>query len=199
MLIHITPRLYAPFRNIIVVDMDIEPFGLHLGAAELKAGRPYPNKRWAVACRRPWRKAMDGVLIETREFIEKFDCRMRRAVEASVVVTRQVEYTIVDRDFGAASDKTMLWSGCCAELGGWPERRPAWWKPGLAPVHAQPAMEIDPFATRKTAAEDVVDAETGWIVTRRERFTMPTIEPERLLSSKLDDPLPTAAMALRVG
>src|SRR5262249_3289766 len=108
MLLHIRPRLFS-FLNVAIAALDSDALGLHLTARELDARRPYPNKEYAVACRRQGRKAIDGILIETPECIERFDIKTQWAIEALLLVTHSVDYRIIDRDFHAASDDMMLW------------------------------------------------------------------------------------------
>ena len=49
MLLHIRPRLYSPFKNVALIDLEINPLGIHLaGGVDLATRRPYPNKHYAV-------------------------------------------------------------------------------------------------------------------------------------------------------
>ncbi|CAB3802588.1 hypothetical protein LMG28614_05651 [Paraburkholderia ultramafica] len=69
MLIHITPRFFTcdqsgPFVELI--DLRIDPLDLFLrGGKELTTRRPYPNKHFAVACRKAGSKAIDWILVDT--------------------------------------------------------------------------------------------------------------------------------------
>jgi uncharacterized protein DUF6012 len=198
MLLHIRPRLLSPFKIVSLIDLRIEPLGIHLlGGTDLTTGRPYPNKFYAVACRKQGRKALDGILIETEKFVDQFSYTARWAVEAELGVTHQVDYKILDRDFDAASDSMMLWHRCCTELGGWSNRFPSGSETTI-PMTTEPMMEIDPrcFDNRRSC-EDTIEG--GWIVSRREVFYMPTIEPERILQTKLAERMPTIDMAFKLG
>jgi hypothetical protein len=198
MLLHIRPRLYCPFRNVALIDLEIEPLGIHLrGGVDLRVGRPYPNKWYSVACRKLGRKAMDGILIETPGPVNEFSCRARWAIQAELMVTHSVEYRVIDHDFDAASDSMILWSACCAELGGWSNRRPERRERDV-PLVSEPVMEV--VAGRvdvRRAAKDVIRG--GWIVERNESFAMPTIERERILQTKLRERIPGPGMVLQVG
>src|ERR1700738_95197 len=124
MLLHLLPRLFSlQFGIVSVVDVEIPTLGLRLlGNVDLTTRRPYPNKHYAVACRKRGHKAVDGIFIETGEPVAHIDCITRWAVEAKAVVTHRVRYTLLDRDFDSASDHMLLW---CAEsdgLGGWSDR-----------------------------------------------------------------------------
>jgi hypothetical protein len=144
MLLHIRPRLFCPFKNVALVDLTIEPLGLQLvGGVDLATGRPYPNKRYTVAYRKQGRKAIDGILIETGNPIEEVRYTARWAIEAALLVTHRVLYTVLDREFDAASDNACLWHGYSGELGGWANRFPAGAK-GLAPAAIEPMIEVVP-------------------------------------------------------
>jgi hypothetical protein len=196
MLLHIRPRLLSPFKRVSLVDLKIEPIGIHLlGGVDLTTGRPYPNKHYAVACRKQGRKPLDGILIETKRFIERMSYTARWAVEAELCVTHHVDYKILDHEFDAASDSMMLWHRCCAELGGWSNRFP----PGSetkVPMTTEPVMEIDPRTVdNRRACEDTIEG--GWIVSRSEVFCMPTIEKGRILHTKLGERIPSIGLAFR--
>ena len=193
MLLHIRPRLFAPFREVELVDMEIKPLNLRLkGGVDLATRRPYPNKRYAVACRREGRKAIDGILIETSTPVQEMHYTARWAIQAAFVAIHEVHYTLLDYDFDAASDNMVFWYGCGPEFGNWSNRWPTWAK-DLAPVHAEPKMEVVPAGTADAAnkllsyAEDVRDEQLGWIIRRHQTFAMPTLERERILNTTLTE------------
>jgi hypothetical protein len=200
MLLHIEPRLFAPFRNVAIVDLAIKALGLRLaGGADLSTGRPYPNKRYAVAHRKNrTRKAFNGILIETSTPLDDFEIVTRWAVNAERVVTHHVRYRLLDHDFDAASEDTMFWRACCAELGGWSNR----W-PSPAPVQSRPMMEVLPREyderEKPVTYQDTLDAESGWIIKRRQSYAMPTVESERILYTKLQERIPPLVAAFLPG
>lgn len=114
------------------------------------------------------------------------------AIQAAFVAIHEVHYTLLDSDFDAASDNMVLWYGCGPEFGNWSNRWPTWAK-DLAPVHAEPKMEVVPAGTADAAnkllsyAEDVRDEQLGWIIRRRQTFAMPTLERERILNTTLTE------------
>jgi hypothetical protein len=60
LLVHIRPKILAPWKEVQLVALTVEPFGLDLrGDVDLMTRRPYPNKDYAVACRKG-RKAIEG-------------------------------------------------------------------------------------------------------------------------------------------
>jgi hypothetical protein len=196
MLVHIRPKLFSPFKNVVLLNMEFD-FGLHLaGGSDLRTGRPYPNKWYAVGCRKIGRKAVDGILLEL-PFREMFSCTAHWVIEAELVVTHQVDYTIIDRDFDAVSDDMVLWYACAAGLGGWSSRFPNGCDRAV-PVVSEPMMEVVAGRVdKRRRCDDIVKG--GLIASRRECFAMPTIERERILNTKLHQRIPTEDMVLRVG
>lgn len=196
MLLHIRPRLYCPFRNVALIDLEIEPLGVHLrGGLDLKVGRPYPNKWYSVACRKIGRLALDGILIETPGRVDQFSWRARWAVEADLVITHSVECRVIDHDFDAASDSMMLWHACCEELGGWSNRVPEISRD--APLICEPVMEVVAGSVNaRRSAKDVIRG--NWIVERSQALSMPTIERGRILQTKLRERIPGPETVLQV-
>lgn len=91
MLVHIRPRLFSPFRNVSLMDLEIKPLGIHLmGGIDLTTRRPYPNKRYAVACRKQGHKAIDGILIETAKPVDVLRYIARWAVDATFCAIHRV-------------------------------------------------------------------------------------------------------------
>jgi hypothetical protein len=206
MLWHIRPRLFSPFKYVTLIDLRIDPLGVHLrGGVDLATRRPYPNKEYAVACRKKGHKATDGILLETATSVDELHSTARWAIEAEFAVTHHVHYKLLDRDWDAASDDMVFWSPCgvagVAELGGWSNRRPAWAEDHILPIHAEPKMEVIPRGCVCLATEDVLDYEQGWkgwITERTQTFAMPTIERERLLNTDFNRRMPTLDAAFCV-
>jgi hypothetical protein len=200
MLLHIRPRLFSPF-HVQLVDMEIKTINLRLtGGADLATRRPYRNKNYAVACRREARsrKAIDGILIETSSPVREMEYTARWSIQgAASLAIHEVHYTLLDSDYDAASDNMVLWYGCGPEFG---NRWPMWAK-NLAPIDAEPKMEVVPAETAdggnklESYAEDVRDEHFGWIVHRRQTFAMPTLERERVLSTTLEPRQPLLGSA----
>jgi hypothetical protein len=196
MLLHIRPRLFSPFKNVALIDLEIHPLGMRLrGGVDLITRRPYPNKRYAVACRKKGHKAIDGLLIETAAPLDKLTTTARWAIEAAMTVTHQVHYTLLDHDFDTASDDMMFWYGRGFESGGWSNRCPASAK-GVAPGPRAPMMEVVPPDSGRPATEDILDGQ-GRISRRLQTFAMPTIERERVLKPRFNDRVPPLETAFR--
>jgi Family of unknown function (DUF6012) len=185
MLLHICPRLYSPYKNVALVEMTLKPLGLRLrGNVELRCGRPYRNKEYAVACRRhKTRKAFIGILIDTSHHISEFDYAATWVVDAEFKVSHHVHYIILDKDFDAASDNMVLWYGTAKESGNWSNRVPDWARE-VSPVRGQPIAAITPSqGLGREARQDKLD-HNGRITLRQETFCMPTIEKERIITSE---------------
>jgi hypothetical protein len=208
MLLHIRPKLFSHCDAVELVDLEIEPLGLFLRAKrELATRRPYPNKRYAVGCRREGRKALDGILIETAtRKIDDLYYKARWAIEGELLATHRVHYKLLDHEFDAASDNMVLWGAMVAEgewSAGlpptWSDRWPAW-AAGLPPTKAEPLMEIVLRDDGKNGrAENILDAR-GQIVERREVFAMPTIERERIITGRMRDwRVPSVSSAFTCG
>lgn len=201
MLLHIIPRLYVPEQDAPqcdLIDFHCPDLGLKLrNGIELVARRPYPNKRYQVACRKVGQKAMQGFLIETTERVRDFTTVTRWAVGGDRVVNHQVQYFILDDELDAITDSMVLWHAMSPSLGGfarrWPSVAEDW-----TPAAAQPRMEL---VSRERAGHyaDRHD-EAGRIVERSEVFQVHTVERERVLYSHKGDiysRIPTADMAFQ--
>lgn len=190
MLLHIRPRLYSRFEKVALIDLEIPQLGLRLrGDIDLVTRRPYPNKFYAVACRKMGRKAVDGILIQTDRPCAGFQCIVRWAIDASLVVTHRVDYTLLDQDFDFASDDMTLWH----------EDRWPTWADGISPLLAEPKMEILVPTTREPTVNthDRLDRD-GYICERQQAFHMPTIERSRLSDARefsLNDRIPEIGSA----
>lgn len=199
MLLHIRPRFFTRYQ-VALIDLEISPLGLHLrGGVDLATRRPYPNRWYAVACRKLGTKAVDGILIETGGRLDELDMTARWAVEASRAVTHRVHYKLLDHDFEAASDRTLFWHACGAELGGWSDRCPDG-TGHRSPTVFEPRMEVDPkLSSQQRWSRDIIDIRSGWIIAREETFSMPTIERERITETKLQTRMPPLTAAFVVG
>jgi hypothetical protein len=199
MLLHIRPRLYSPFKNVALVDVVLHPWEILLvGGDQLRTGRPYRNKWYAVGCRKLGKKALDGILVEFPFRLEKFSYTVRWAIEAEFVVKHHVDCKVLDRDFDAASESMILWHAVSGELGNWCNRFPAGWH-WEAPAVTEPMMEVVPKGVgQRRKSEDIIEGD--WIMVRHESFSMPTIERERILQNRLRaERVPGPEMVFQIG
>lgn len=198
MLLHIVPRLYTAEPHCDLIDFHCPALGLKLrNGIELVARRPYPNKRYMVACRKVGQKAVNGFMVETTERLREFTAITRWAVGGERVVNHQVQYFVLDDEFDAVSEDMGLWFATCEGLGSWSDRWPEVAK-NWTPAAAQPRMELV-SKERDGHYADRHD-EFGQIVERSEVFQMRTIERERIeqrASLILSDRIPAVSTAFR--
>ena len=120
MLIHLAPRLLEPQgipTRCELIDIAMAPFGLLLrNGIEVVARRPYPNKRYQVACRKIGRKAMNGLLIETAGTVDAFRVVTRWAVEGEMLCTHEVNYSLADQDHDAVSEDVLFCNRQAAQV-----------------------------------------------------------------------------------
>lgn len=201
MLIHIRPRCLSPYPNVALVDLRIQELDLHLiGGTDLDSRRPYPNKRYVVACRKVGRKAIDGILVETAKPVSAFTVEARWALEAEHVATHTVRYEVLDQDFDAVSDHMLLWGATSASLGGWTNRWPETVKGPQ--VYAAPVLKIlagahEPLAEQKQLLRTLNPSGT-LVAAQQERFILPSLEPERILQSRVWERTPKLEQAFLV-
>jgi len=170
MLIHIRPMMLSWYTTVLL-DLDLHPFGLHLvGGKDLTEGRPYPNRRYTVACAKERRKIMDGILIETNETVDRFRATARWGIDIDDgrLITNIVDYEITDRDFDAVSDNTVLW------LAQWETWEARW------DDHKRPS---DPYAEEETSLQT-------------HYFPMPTLQRERFAGPLAGKRFPRLAFRL---
>lgn len=204
MLIHLSPRLYVEdfhTADCALVDLRIDSFGLFLkGGQDIVARKPYPNKRYLVACRKIGQKAIDGILINAPRSIREFSAVTRWAIDAETIIAHRVKYVILDDQFDATTESMVLWYGTGSNLGGWSSRWPEVYKDAIA-VNAQPRMDILPSKEKRTRIADTLDLldPEGRIMERNETFFLPTVEQDRLFGKwALRDRLPSKDSAFHV-
>lgn len=212
MLIHITPRFYTPpeFLHRInacdLVGFEIKEIGVSLTADDLVTRQPFPNKRYWVGSHRGSRKALVGMLFETPGHVNVFKSEARWAVNGEYLLTHEVEYQVLDREYGALSDYMIHWYSTSHKGQQYKARWPALYTG--APCDEEPKMEMfdrESFAlifndqhdsSRQERMQDSVGA-GGLIEIRRERFPVHTLERERVESSWLLDRMPPISIAIQ--
>ena len=189
MLIHISPRVFSSYAECILNDLTIKELNLTLiGGKDIIARKPYPNKNYAVGCRKIGKKAVIGILVDTKEELASFTVNTHWAVNGKVI-THQTNYKLTDNDYDTVSDDMILWYATGNSLGNWPSRWPASQSHKI-PAKAQPRMDIYTEAGGGNSREgDVVDTvlQQGEIVMRVENFDIPTIERQRLFDCRITD------------
>jgi hypothetical protein len=192
MLIHLTPKIFAPHQTVTLVDFTIDVFDMHLrGGIDVVARSPYPNKGFQVCCRNVGRKAMDGILLQTEGHVSEFEAITRWMINEEQVVTHHVTYQILDNEFDAATASMLFFYEHPPSLGGWQSRWPEWAN-GIAPAYAEPTMVTEVFLPKSeqrraaAKAKRCIDTlnKAGNIIERWEVFAMPSIERERLFDER---------------
>jgi hypothetical protein len=186
MLLHLRPTIISSGVLVDLIDLCIEPFGLYLrGGRELMTGRPFPNKRYTVVCRKKGKKAIVGILLQADAPITEFHY-IARWLADGIVVTHRVYRSVLDQDFGAASEDMMFWHGMWR---GWKNRVPEGLR-NAVPQQVQPVMQLVDSSGKTSSTLDIVDFETGWITDRTQIFAMPSIEPDRLSCPEFRERMP---------
>lgn len=200
-LLHLVPRFFGSFAAVELVDLTLEPIGLTLrGGRDLATRKPYPNRRYSIACRKRGQRAIEGIFVLTKEPVARLDYTARWSVDAEVVVTHRVRYRLLDREFDAASDDKMLWHACSPSLGGWASRWPepddAKSPSSTAPVMVARVSDAAHFREGTAGASAHHQfAEGGLIVWRQQEFGLPTLERGRFGSPLAGDRMPLVADA----
>jgi hypothetical protein len=185
MLIHVTPRIYIPFRarSCEITELTVAELGISLTKDELVARQPCPNKLLFVASRRKGRKAISGLFFETSVRPAFFSVEAKWVVNGTAPVTHVTHYAILDQDNDCVTDNMMLWYG--AQQGGrkWEDRWAEWAK-DLTPARAMPVMELlgaGPLRLPTEAHRKDLTTSDGNLTRRTEQFSMHTVESERLI------------------
>jgi hypothetical protein len=195
MLYHVRPRLYFPFSGCTpqLKAYAISEFEIALNEGQLRTGRPYSNKRYYVGHLKG-RRAVDGILIETGEVIEKFHSWALWEITAAIHVQHHVEYTLLDTTRDAASDCMYFWRGFDEK--GWESRLPKNCELHGRPSDQEPKLEVKRSERNLQHVSDEF-ARGGLITKRWQTFAMPTIERDRLMDLDLSDRLPRISSALK--
>lgn len=179
MLIHTVTKLYEPPMHVKVelLHIEIPECALTLTAGkEIVARRPYPNKRYLVACRNQGLKAMHGILIETDVHLDTYTVITSWLVNDQLI-RHQVKHQVLDRQFDAVSDDMTLWYNYTNTNKDWQSRWPEQYTE--VPIERQPRMDV--IANETVRPKDVVDKVEGVIIVeRQETFKLHTIERDRI-------------------
>lgn len=187
MFLHLVPRIYSPYSNVVVnlIDVQVPELGLILrNGIDLTTGRPYPNKRYLVARLKEGRKALDGFVVETENELDCFTVKSRWAINADRIIEHVAIHPILDKELDMVSQSVMLWFGS-ADDGGqqYAKRWPAGPNFEHSPLTLTPAMEVTGKLETKRVLSSVVDREVGGFLTKRtETLPLVTVESSRLMS-----------------
>lgn len=180
MLIHIAPRIFLtgkwPYPSPVSLErISIFPFGIVLkGGEDVTCRRPYPNKRYSVACRKTGRKAINGILIRTAEPVSSYAVQTFWNISDAPLPIHQVTYNVTDNEFDAVTDSSCLWGRFESDSVCYEPRTISRLSQG-APVAIEPYLKVN--APQKPSAAH------GEAEHRHHHFRQPTIEPGRLTAS----------------
>lgn len=112
MLIHLTPSVYNPYKDVPVeiISLHIEELDLTLtGNEDLTLRKPYANKCWYVACRKVGNKAMVGIIIDSPVVLEDFTLRVEYKIRG-IQHTQVTHYYVYTKDLNIVSDCSLAWT-----------------------------------------------------------------------------------------
>lgn len=202
MLLHISPKLHIPGdkRHVVqLVDLKVEELDLVLGEQDLTVRRPYPNKHYSVACRRIGQKAVDGIFIESAQFLPIYTVVSRWSVDGTDPITHRVQHVLLDHELDAVTDRASLWHSFPSW--NWISRWPSFYA-GLPPLEIEPVMAVKRQSLQHRRSLSVVRddyTKAGVLAYREEKYMVPTIERRRLDGERaVHWRLPTMANAFKV-
>lgn len=183
MLIHLTPRYYLKYSDVQVDILDVTIPELNLvlkQGSDITIRTPFTNKNYKVACRKKGSKAINGIFVETDQYLRNFTVISRWAVNGAIS-RHTIHYHLGDNEFDATTEEDLLWNGFfntpyrarCKELalGGIPVKRQA----SMITLSGDcNSNEDDNYWVYNES-----DGE-GIIRVRTEYITLPTVERERL-------------------
>ncbi|MCS6271840.1 hypothetical protein G3489_19385 [Shewanella baltica] len=185
MLLHLNPRLLLvkQEQNANIVSVEIPELSLILSAGrEIAATRPYPNKRYLSVARIIDNRISEkhGILLNVNNSLTNFTVITIWKIEDSDhLCIHTVHYQLIDRDFDCASDCMLLWHGVFGEK--FKSRFPLDLPEDTTPLNTQPRMDVSSGSNKKTRGVESEELDNkGYVISRVERFNLPTIEQERI-------------------
>lgn len=180
MLIHIAPRFLLQSLNekVELIDVSIPELSVQLrNDIEIRAGKPFLNKKYLVAMKKNGRKNYTGISFLTEKILDQFSVVTRWAINAEHISTHTVQYDILDHDFDVVSGELVLWYGFNVEGKKFHSRFPKQYD--QAPIKYQPRMEL--FTQNESritiSAEKTIN---GKITERHEKLATPSIPTEAI-------------------
>jgi len=183
MLIHLTPRYYLKYSDVQVDILDVTIPELNLvlkQGSDITIKTPFKNKNYKVVCRKKGNKAINGIFIETEQYLQNFTVISRWAVNGEIS-RHTAHYHLRDNDFDATTEEDLLWNGFfntpyrarCKEM-----------EVVGVPVKRQSSMitlsgDFNSNEDDNYWVYNEIDGE-GIVRVRTEYITLPTVERERL-------------------
>ncbi len=194
MYLHIVPLLFHRMANdCSLKSITIPELNLKIESDLLSTKRPYPNKTIWVGMLKG-RKAIEGILLETKKEITSFDVKYQWQIEGMGVIEHKITTYIEDSDFDLVSHKICLNDS----FDGWEKRRHRDYG-NKAPIYIEPMMESLAYEIGARDSYDVLtEYEWGNFLNQREEsLLLHTIQSERL-NCKYFDRLPKIENAIPV-
>ena len=201
MLIHITPKHFNNSEGmggprVELLSVVVPEFGLRLvGGKDVVARKPYPNKRYLVACRKQGQKAISGLLLSTDVVPQHYCVETTWTVDGQECLHR-VLHTVLDSDFDLVSDHMLLWHAYRNFATRWPACYTD------SPAGSAPMMMVRPSPERARSEFLVTqrfNARTGVLEFKEQQCFQHSLESARLDASVFyDDRMPDRSSAFEV-
>lgn len=180
MLIHLSPQfLLAKIPDkCSLLGIICPELGLRLtGGTDVVGRRPFPNKRYIVACRKEGGKPVHGLLIKANGHVPEFNVTTKWQSPDGLVLTHSVRHIVLDDEYDTVSENMLSWYAY-----GDGEQQSRWPKDSVytSPACSQPRMDFSPDCGRTGVIRDTLDA-NGRLVLREEIFRLHTVPRERVL------------------
>jgi Family of unknown function (DUF6012) len=172
-LLHLRPMIYSPYHDVQLKGFDTFPFDGYLNPIDLhpegpeddlSARRSPTDREWFVVGRHG-RKTHNGILFQFNRFCPRFYLRVRWDL-GGLILTHEVDYTISDHTFGAASDYETLWESDEPEMTRYPR-----WAEQITLKNNLPGFKLPSSPKRKPRPKTTI---------QKQMFFMPTIKPRKL-------------------
>jgi hypothetical protein len=111
MKVHLIPSIFNKYHDVTTELLDITFPELNLTlkrGEELNVGRPYPNKMISIA-HISGQKALNGFIVDIPDKFNQFSMITRWILDAEIIATHRVNFTITDRDFDIATQDPVMW------------------------------------------------------------------------------------------
>lgn len=176
MLIHLSPQLLLakPADKCELLKITSAELGIQLiGGVDVVGRRPFPNKRYAVACRREGGRPVHGLLVQADGHISEFSVTTEWKLPDGLILTHSVRYVVLDEDFDAITENMLAWYVKCGRDG---ETVSRWPQDSVytSPASSQPRMDVVTDSGRSGVITDSVSS-NGRLVARQEIFRLHTV------------------------
>lgn len=182
MLIHLSPQILLPIitDKCRLIKISCPELGISLtGGVDVVGRRPFPNKRYVVACRKEGDKPVHGLLIQAPAHVPEFNVTTEWCLPDNTLLTHRVRYIVLDDEYDTISENMLSWYATSSTGG---ERESRWPEVSAytSPAKSQPRMGVVKNDGRSGEITDVLNS-SGNLVERQEVFRLHTIQRDRVL------------------